>query len=283
MDNEPARSHCADRREPAVNVALNIGFGLIATVMIFAAFSVVTTKNVVHAALYLVLVLAGVAAQFILASAEFLAVAQVMVYIGAVMVLFLFGIMLTRAQIGKEDGLNNQGWQLGIPVAIVLFGLLGYVIFNTFEDDVLEERAPFPTERALRPVSVGLPRAVPGSVICSARRRHRRHRPGPEGLRIMLAVNFLLLAAVLFCIGVFGVIARRNAVLVLMSIELILAAVNLNFVAFAMMNDNIDGQVFALFVIAIAAAEVGVGLAMVLMIYRNRKSIALDGLSEMKG
>jgi NADH:ubiquinone oxidoreductase subunit K len=92
----------------------------------------------------------------------------------------------------------------------------------------------------------------------------------------MLAVNYLLLAAVLFCIGVFGVIARRNAVLVLMSIELILAAVNLNFVAFAMMNDNIDGQVFALFVIAIAAAEVGVGLAMVLMIYRNRKSIALD-------
>lgn len=99
----------------------------------------------------------------------------------------------------------------------------------------------------------------------------------------MLAVNFLLLAAVLFCIGVFGVIARRNAVLVLMSIELILAAVNLNFVAFAMMNDNIDGQVFALFVLAIAAAEVGVGLAMVLMIYRNRKSIALDRLSEMKG
>ncbi len=99
----------------------------------------------------------------------------------------------------------------------------------------------------------------------------------------MLAVNFLLLAAVLFCIGVFGVIARRNAVLVLMSIELILAAVNLNFVAFALMNNNIDGQVFALFVIAIAAAEVGVGLAMILMVYRNRKSIALDELSEMKG
>ena len=99
----------------------------------------------------------------------------------------------------------------------------------------------------------------------------------------MLAINFLLLAAVLFCIGVFGVIARRNAVLVLMSIELILNAVNLNLIAFALMNGNIDGQVFALFVIAIAAAEVGVGLAMVLMIYRNRKSIALDELSEMKG
>ncbi|HWM18377.1 MAG TPA: NADH-quinone oxidoreductase subunit NuoK [Ilumatobacteraceae bacterium] len=99
----------------------------------------------------------------------------------------------------------------------------------------------------------------------------------------MLAANFLLLAAVIFCIGVYGVIARRNAVLVLMSIELILNAVNLNLVAFALMNGTTDGQVFALFVIAIAAAEVGVGLAMVLMIYRNRQSISLDGLSEMKG
>ena len=99
----------------------------------------------------------------------------------------------------------------------------------------------------------------------------------------MYAANFLLLAALLFCIGVFGVISRRNAVMVLMSIELILNAVNLNLIAFALMNDNIEGHVFALFVIAIAAAEVGVGLAMVLMIYRNRKSIALDELSEMKG
>ena len=99
----------------------------------------------------------------------------------------------------------------------------------------------------------------------------------------MLAANFLLLAAVLFSIGVYGVIARRNAVMVLMSIELVLNSVNLNLIAFALMNGTIDGQVFALFVIAIAAAEVGVGLALVLMIYRNRKSIALDELSEMKG
>jgi len=99
----------------------------------------------------------------------------------------------------------------------------------------------------------------------------------------VLAVNFLLLGAVLFATGVYGVLARRNAVMVLMAVELILNAVNLNLVAFALMNGTTDGQVFALFVIAIAAAEVGVGLAMVLMIYRNRQSIALDGLSEMKG
>jgi NADH:ubiquinone oxidoreductase subunit K len=99
----------------------------------------------------------------------------------------------------------------------------------------------------------------------------------------VLAANFLLLSAALFCIGVFGVIARRNAVFVLMSVELILAAVMLNLIAFSAILRTIDGQVFTLFVIGVAAAEVGVGLAMVLMVYRNRRSIALDELSEMKG
>ena len=87
----------------------------------------------------------------------------------------------------------------------------------------------------------------------------------------------------LFCIGVFGVIARKNAVMVLMSVELILNAVNLNLLAFALMHGNVDGQVFALYVIAVAAAEVGVGLAMVLLVYRNRRSIALDELSRDEG
>jgi NADH:ubiquinone oxidoreductase subunit K len=99
----------------------------------------------------------------------------------------------------------------------------------------------------------------------------------------MLVNNFLILGAVLFCIGVYGVIARKNAVMVLMSIELILNSVNLNLLAFAMLHGNVDGNTFALYIIAVAAAEVGVGLAMVLLIYRNRKSISLDELSEMKG
>jgi len=128
-----------------VNVALNVGFGIIAAMMIFAAISVVTSKNVVHAALWLVMVLGGMAAQYILAGAEFVAASQVLVYIGAVMVLFLFGIMLTRAQIGKEVGLNNKQWALGIPVAVLVFGLLGWVIIDAYGDDVLPETSPTPT------------------------------------------------------------------------------------------------------------------------------------------
>ena len=99
----------------------------------------------------------------------------------------------------------------------------------------------------------------------------------------MLTAQFLLLGAVLFCIGVYGVLARKNAVMVLMSIELILNSVNLNLLAFSVRNGSVDGNTFALYIIAVAAAEVGVGLAMVLLIYRNRRTIALDDLSEMKG
>lgn len=99
----------------------------------------------------------------------------------------------------------------------------------------------------------------------------------------MLLNQFLFLAAILFCIGMYGVLARRNGVMVLMSIELLLNAVNINLVAFGAYRGNLDGHVFALFVVAVAAAEVAVGLALVLMIYRNRKSIDVEELDALRG
>lgn len=95
--------------------------------------------------------------------------------------------------------------------------------------------------------------------------------------------QFLLLGAILFSTGVYGVLAKKNAILVLMSIELMLNAVNINLVAFGAHNGSVAGSVFALYVIAVAAAEVGVGLAIVLLIYRNRKSVDLDDVAQMKG
>ena len=99
----------------------------------------------------------------------------------------------------------------------------------------------------------------------------------------MLLNQFLLLGAALFCIGVYGVLARRNGILVLMSIELILNAVNINLVAFGALTDDVGGEVFALFTIAVAAAEVGIGLAIVLLMYRNRRSIDLTEADLLRG
>jgi NAD(P)H-quinone oxidoreductase subunit 4L len=99
----------------------------------------------------------------------------------------------------------------------------------------------------------------------------------------MILNQFLILAAALFCIGVYGVLARRNGVLVLMSVELMLNAVNLNLIAFSAYLHQVAGQVFALFIITIAAAEVGVGLAIVLLIYRNLHSPDLDQVDQLRG
>lgn len=93
---------------------------------------------------------------------------------------------------------------------------------------------------------------------------------------------FLVLSALLFSIGIYGVLARQNAVLVLLSVELMLNAVNINLVAFASMLQDVPGQVFALFVVAVAAAEVGVGLAIVILIFRNRQTVDVDEMSLMK-
>jgi NADH:ubiquinone oxidoreductase subunit K len=99
----------------------------------------------------------------------------------------------------------------------------------------------------------------------------------------MYLPQFLLLAAFLFCTGVYGVLARKNGVVVLMSIELILTAVNINLLAFGAFHNDVAGQIFALFVIAVAAAEVGVGLAIVLLIHRNLNSIDLTKVDQLKG
>lgn len=103
----------------------------------------------------------------------------------------------------------------------------------------------------------------------------------------MQAVFPLFFAALLFCVGIYGVLARRNAVLVLMSVEMMLAAVTVNLVTFGVLaveggDAILSGQVFALFVIAIGAAEVGVGLAIILLLYRNRATVNIDDADLMK-
>ena len=93
---------------------------------------------------------------------------------------------------------------------------------------------------------------------------------------------YLWIAALLFCIGVAGVLTRRNALIIFMSIELMLNAVNLTFVAFSRYLTNIDGQIFVFFVMAVAAAEVAVGLAIIVTIFRHKESVDIDKINLMK-
>lgn len=120
-----------------MEVGPNIAFGIIAFAMVVATLFLLSTRNIVHAALYLMVVLAGTAALFLLLGAEFLGWTQVIVYIGAIVILFLFGVMLTKAQLGESEELDNKLPQriLGVISAMLVFGLLAAVFVSVFGGD----------------------------------------------------------------------------------------------------------------------------------------------------
>ncbi len=130
-------------------VAQNLFFYAFAAVIVFSAIRVVTTQNVVHAALYLVAVLAGAAAQYVLLAAEFVAATQVLVYIGAVVVLLLFGVMLTRTEIGRDQDLTHRNWPSGALTALLLLGVMGYTLI----DEYGWTRTPLPADTRIDSVN----------------------------------------------------------------------------------------------------------------------------------
>ncbi len=190
-------------------------FVVVATIGSIAAVAVVTARNVVHAALYLVVTLASVGTTFLLLGAEFVGWVQILIYVGAIVILFLFGLMLTKAPIGR-DTLDYQNRAIGAVVAVVVAIGLGSLILQAW---------PLASTPAA-------PSAPGGSDVLG------------------------------------------NA--------LLLNAVNVNLIAFAAELQDITGAVFALFVIAVAAAEVGIGLAIVILLFRNRASINVDEVDLLK-
>jgi len=133
-------------------IAENVIFGIIAAAMVLGALGVVRTKNVVHAALYLVVVLGGGAAHFLLLGQEFVAWVQVLVYIGAVIVLFLFGIMLTRAPMHPKDSLDNSLRWPGLVVSLFLAGVLSTLLIDAYHADKVEPAAPIRTAAVTRSI-----------------------------------------------------------------------------------------------------------------------------------
>ena len=213
--------------------AQEYAFGVLAIVGGISAIRMVTARNVVHAALYLVVTLAMVAGAYLLLAAEFVAWVQILIYVGAIVILFLFGLMLTKAPIGRET-LDNQRRGAAVLVALAILAGLVFLIQEAFPWDgpKIEPTSGGTAEigasifsRFVLPfevVSFLLLAALIGAIVLSRK---------DDALVIRLSL-VLFFSAFLFAVGVYGVLARRNAVLVLMSIELMLNAVNVNLVAF---------------------------------------------------
>jgi NADH-quinone oxidoreductase subunit J len=135
-------------QEASANVAANVFFFVMAAVAVVAALRLVTTSNVVHAALYLLVVLSAVAGTYVMLGAEFIAVTQILVYLGAIMVLMLFGVMLTRAKLGREEGLDHDQRWVAALVAVAMAAVMSYASWEAFGTEMLPaDQAPQNTQQ----------------------------------------------------------------------------------------------------------------------------------------
>ena len=263
-----------------------------------------------------------------LIGAEFLAMILVVVYVGAVAVLFLFVVMMLDINFAEL----REGFLHYLPIgALIGFVLLLELLFGLrragWQSDAAGRRSARPAPpgrpRSTTPARIGrvlythyfylfqvagliLLVAMIGAIVLTLRQpagrappAHRRaaHRRQGRGshrwsrcrrgsgvcMTIGLA-HYLTVAAILFTLGIFGIfLNRKNIIIILMSVELMLLAVNINLVAFSVFQGNLVGQVFAMFVLTVAAAEAAIGLAILVVYFRNRGTIAVEDINVMKG
>jgi NADH-quinone oxidoreductase subunit K len=220
----------------------------VAAFYIFALLAIVTSllvvgqRNPMHSVMLLIASFGALAGLYVLLDAPFTAVTQIIIYAGAIMVLFLFVVML-----------------LNLP---------------------REEPAP-PAIAAVRPGRLRL--RLRGDLHLDPGRDDRRRRARAEGVVIVVPLNYyLILSGILFAIGTAGVFLRRNLITVMLSIEIMLNAVNLTFVAVGRYLGTVDGQIITFFVMTVAAAEAAVGLALVIALFRHRETLSPDAFTALK-
>ena len=296
-------------------------FVVCAAVVLVGALGVVISRNPVHSALSLVATLFGVAVLFLNQNAQLLAAVQVIVYTGAIVVLILFVLMLLGVD-REEDVTDEPIVGQRILAALAGLALLGSVLvvfiqggeqvatgqrsataaLSTQLSNIAQlGRTIFTTWIFAFEITAGLLTiAVVGAVVMSRRpgllrahpraRVHGRRQRGGAGMTLAsLSLNplspvwYLVLGAFLFTIGAVGLLVRRNPLVMLMCVELMLNAVNLTFVTFGTMLDDIGGQVIVFFVLVVAAAEVVVGLAIIVAVSRRRPGADADDISLLRG
>src|SRR6267142_1656636 len=213
-------------------------FYAFAAVLLVSATFVITSRNPVHSALFLVLAFFTAAGTWLLLRAEFLAIALVVVYVGAVTVLFLFVVMMLDINIERL----REGFWRNLPLAIVVGGILVFEMIAVLANRIYGAR----------------PRELP---------------PGYSNTRELGRVLYTDYAYAF----------EIAAVILLMAIELMLLAVNLNFIAFSHFLGDLAGQVFVFFILTVAAAESAIGLAILVVLFRNLNTIDVEDLDSLKG
>ena len=342
-----------------------VTFWMLGTLALIGALGVVMAANAVYCAMSLAMTMIILAVFYMIEDALFLGVVQIVVYTGAVMMLFLFVLMLIGVDSAESLVETLRGQRVAAVVAGLAFGILliagignvatpGFagltqanaggnvqglaaLIFSqylwAFELTsallitaaigamVLAHRERFERRKTQRELSVerfqpgGHPTPLPGPgvfarhnavdtparlpdgspsrlsvpAVLELRPVQDRDLPASHGSNgsgercVMNPQNYLYLSALLFTIGAAGVLLRRNAIVMFMCVELMLNAVNLAFVTFARMHGHLDGQMVAFFTMVVAACEVVVGLAIIMTIFRARKSASVDDANLLKG
>ena len=287
---------------------------------------VIAARNPVHSVLFLILAFFNAAGLFMLLGAEFLAMILVVVYVGAVAVLFLFVVMMLDVDFAEL----RQGFLQYLPIGgagrrrSCWSSCSSCSAAGSFAPETVatsSRRSP-PVDRsvqhrrarraALHALHLLLPDgglvllvAMIGAIVLTLRHKvgvkrqddraqvartpataiEVRKVESGRGLSMTIGLgHYLTVAAILFTLGVFGIfLNRKNVIIILMSVELILLAVNINLVAFSAFLGDLVGQVFALLVLTVAAAEAAIGLAILVVFYRNRGTIAVEDINMMKG
>ena len=304
-----------------------IVFYMFAALIVFAALGVITSRNPVHAVLFLVLAFISSAGIWMLLEAEFLAIALVLVYVGAVMVLFLFVVMMLDINLVRL----REGFWRWLPFGAGLAGLMAFEmiwVLGASETSgrhgcrqtccrlqqhqrtgafalyricisIRDRRSDFAGGDGCRDCAdIAPPQGcqITGGLRtdCSEKGGSFAYRddevsavknkPIRGARRVITLSHYLVLSAVLFAISVVGIfLNRKNLIVLLMAIEMMLLAVNTNFLAFAHYLNDTAGQVFVFFILTVAAAEAAIGLAILVVLFRNLNTINVDDLDSLKG
>ena len=265
-------------------------FGAIA---VGASLAVIGQRNPMHSVLWLIASFIGLSGLYVLLDAPFTAVTQIIIYAGAIMVLFLFVVMLLNTP--REDPpvvdprrpmLSAGPRRAGGVLSLVFLAEILWAMLR------VPERAISGDAQVVRPRVVGRPdrpRAVHHARVrlrgddgAAAGGDDRGRGAGQEGAVMPGLNHFLMLSGILFSIGTAGVFLRRNVITILLSIEIMLNAVNLTFVAVGRQLGSVEGQIIVFFVMTVAACEAAVGLAIVIQLFRQRETLSPDAFTSLK-